>query len=47
MEVNDHYEVYGADGQDAQAIVAILQDKYDSSVKNSEKIIDQIMKLIR
>jgi hypothetical protein len=47
MEVNDHYEVYGADGQDAQAIVAILQDKYDSSVKNSEKIIDQIMTLIQ
>jgi hypothetical protein len=47
MEINDHYEVSGTDSQDAQAIVAILQDKYDSSVRHSEKIIDQIMRFVR
>ncbi len=47
MEINDHYEVYGTESEDAQAIVAILQDRYDSSIKNSAKIIDKIMELIR
>jgi hypothetical protein len=47
MELNDHYEVYDPENTDARAIVALLQDKFDSSIKNSEKIIDQIMSLVR
>jgi len=47
METNDHYEVVGPQGEDARAIVSILQDKFDSSIKNSEKIIDQIMSMAK
>src|SRR5262249_9157646 len=35
METNDHYEVVGAQAEDARAIVSILEDKFDTSIKNS------------
>jgi hypothetical protein len=44
MEVNDHYELLEP-AQDARAIVSILQEKFDSSVRNSASIVDQIMSL--
>jgi hypothetical protein len=46
MEANDHYELAGSEAQDARALVTILRDKFDSSVKNSEKIVDQIMGMV-
>ena len=46
MEVNDHYDLLGTDAQEARAMVTILRDKFDSSVKNSEKIVDQIMSMV-
>ena len=44
IEVNDHYELLEP-AQDARAIVTILQEKFDSSIRNSAKIADQIMSL--
>jgi hypothetical protein len=46
MEINDHYELVGQ-SEDARAIVAILQEKFDSSVRNSERIVDQIMSMVK
>jgi hypothetical protein len=46
MEVNDHYELLESE-HDASAIVAILQEKFDSSIRNSCEIVDQIMSLAR
>ena len=46
MEVNDHYEVAEpAKIKDAAEMTEILRTKFDSSLKNSEFIIDQIMSL--
>jgi len=44
MEVNDHYELPGRP-TGAGEIMAILNEKFDSSVASAEKIIDQIMSL--
>jgi hypothetical protein len=46
MEVNDHYELSGPAAEDARAMVTILRDKFDNSVRNSEKIVDQIMSMV-
>ncbi|SPD76315.1 conserved hypothetical protein [uncultured Desulfobacterium sp.] len=46
MEVNDHYEVENpAQNQDCKELMDILESKFDNSIKHSEWIIDQIMKL--
>jgi hypothetical protein len=47
MEINDHYELAGPSPEDARALIGILQDKFDNSVKNSEKIVDQIMAMVK
>jgi len=47
MEINDHYEVPEEQAQDARAIVTILQERFDRSLANSRKIVDQIMSLVK
>jgi hypothetical protein len=43
MEINDHYQM--KDTNDAIAVMRILQDRFDASIANADKIIDQIMSL--
>jgi hypothetical protein len=43
MEINDHYQF--KDSTDAIAMMSILQSRFDTSIANSDKIIDQIMSL--
>jgi hypothetical protein len=43
MEINDHYEI--KDTTDAVVVMRILQERFDTSIENSDKIIDQIMSL--
>jgi hypothetical protein len=46
MEINDHYEIENwAVPKDAQEIIGMLQKNFDSSVAESENIINQIMSL--
>jgi hypothetical protein len=43
MEINDHYQI--KDTTDAVVVMGILQDRFDTSIANADKIIDQIMSL--
>jgi hypothetical protein len=43
VEINDHYEY--KDTTDAIALMKILQERFDASLANADKIIDQIMSL--
>lgn len=46
MEINDHYEIENwALPKDAQEIIGILDKRFDSSIAESENIINQIMSL--
>jgi hypothetical protein len=46
MEVNDHYQLEDPSrATDAIEIIEILRNKFDSSMQNSDRIIDQIMSL--
>ena len=46
MEVNDHYEVEDpAQNQGCEELIELLEQKFDASVRRSEWIIDQIMRL--
>lgn len=46
VEINDHYEVTDTDrSQGTQAIMEILKRQFDTSIKRSEWIIDQVMGL--
>jgi hypothetical protein len=43
MEINDHYQF--KDTTDAVAMMGLLHDRFDTSIANSDNIIDQIMSL--
>jgi hypothetical protein len=43
MEINDHYQF--KDTTDAVVVMGVLQERFDASIANSDKIIDQIMSL--
>jgi hypothetical protein len=43
MEINDHYQF--KDTTDAVVMMAILQERFEPSIANSDNIIDQIMSL--
>lgn len=43
IEINDHYQI--KDTTDAVVAMRILQERFDASIANSDKIIDQIMSL--
>jgi hypothetical protein len=43
MEINDHYQI--RDTTDAVVVMGLLQERFDTSIANSDKIIDQIMSL--
>ena len=46
MEVNDHYEVEDAENViGCDAVISILEEKFDASIERSEWIIDQVMAL--
>ena len=46
MEINDHFEIYDAEQViGCEEIVNILEHNFDTSIKRSEWIADQIMKL--
>jgi len=46
MEINDHYQLPDpASAVDAMVMIRILQERFDSSLKSSDAIIDQIMSL--
>jgi hypothetical protein len=46
MEVNDHYEVEDPDqNQGCEELIELLDQKFDDSIKRSDWIINQIMKL--
>lgn len=46
MQVNDHYEVADPkQNQSCEELIAIIEKNFDASIKKSEWIIDQIMKL--
>jgi len=46
MEINDHYQVKDFENnKDPFEIIGILRDKFDSSMKRAEGIVDQIMSL--
>ena len=48
MEINDHYQLPDPENPvDAEPMIRILRERFDSSLKNSETIIDQIMELKR
>ena len=46
MLVNDHYQLERPDqATDAREIITVLSERFDESVRNSERIIDQVMAL--
>lgn len=46
MEVNDHYEIADAEkSQGSLEVISLLEKNFDASIRRSENIIDQIMRL--
>ena len=43
--VNDHYLIAGADLENSEPLLALLERNFEASLKQSEEIIDQVMSL--